>query len=149
MGILIPYAMWYNPVGGEAFGQRFLIPVIRPPAPSGFLIESKKRGVAVVAYLLYGVGVVFNGIAGVTTAIPQQEAVSHFPFLTQVLPLFLKGRLDTWWWREAGPAWWAPALVIIATALALPWVMSHLLGSRRPRQVRLDAGRRKLRAKSS
>jgi hypothetical protein len=128
VGILVPYAMWYNPVGGEAFGQRFLIPVI--PfllVPSGFLIESKKPAVAVVAYLLYGVGVVFNGIAGVTTAIPQQEAISHFPFLDEVLPLFRRGQLDTWWWREAGPAWWAPALAIIATALALPWVTSRLL----------------------
>ncbi len=123
VGFLIPYAMWYNAVGGEAFGQRFLIPAI--PfllLPSGFLIEAKKPGVAAVAYLLYGVGVVFNGIAGVTFAIPQQDAVSHFPFLTTVLPLFLKGQLDTWWWREAGSGWWAPALLIIATALVLPWV---------------------------
>jgi hypothetical protein len=128
VGILIPYAMWYNAVGGEAFGQRFLIPVI--PfllLPSGFLIEARKPWVAAVAYLLYGVGVVLNGIAGVTTAIPQQEAVSHFPFLTHVLPLFLKGQLDTWWWREAGPYWWAPALAIISTALALPWATSRLL----------------------
>jgi hypothetical protein len=128
VGMLIPYAMWYNAVGGEAFGQRFLIPVI--PfllLPSGFLIESKERGAAAVAYLLYGVGVVFNGIAGVTSAIPQQEAVSHFPFLTQVLPSFLKGRLDTWWWIEAGSAWWVPALVIIATALALPLVTWRFL----------------------
>ena len=127
VGILIPYAMWYNAVGGEAFGQRFLIPAI--PfllLPSGFLIETKKPGVAVVAYLLYGVGVIFNGIAGVTFAIPQQDVVSHFPFLTHVLPLFLKGQLDTWWWREAGSGWWAPALLIIATALVLPWVTSGL-----------------------
>jgi len=136
VGILIPYAMWYNPVGGEAFGQRFLIPVI--PfllLPSGFLMESRKRGVAAVAYLLYGVGVVFNGIAGVTTAIPQQEAVSHFPFLTQVLPLFLKGQLDTWWWREAGPDWWAPSLVMIAVALALPWATTRFLRSRDPSEA--------------
>jgi hypothetical protein len=127
IGFLIPYAMWYNAIGGEAFGQRFLIPVI--PfllLPSGFLIEAKKRGVAVFAYLLYAVGVIFNGIAGVTTAIPQAEAVSHFPFLTRDLPLFLKGQLDTWWWREAGHAWWAPALLIIATALVLPLVIPTL-----------------------
>jgi len=127
-GFLFPYAMWYNAVGGEAFGQRFLIPAI--PfllLPSGFLIEAKKPGVAAVAYLLYGVGVVFNGIAGVTFAIPQQDAVSHFPFLTTVLPLFLKGQLDTWWWRESGSGWWAPALLIVATALVLPWATSRLL----------------------
>ncbi len=124
---LIPYAMWYDAVGGEAFGQRFLIPVI--PfllLPSGFLIESRRRGVAVLAYLLYAVGVVFNGIAAVTTAIPQAEAVSHFPFLTHVLPLFLKGGLDTWWWREAGADWWAPSVLLVAAALALPWATFHL-----------------------
>lgn len=127
VGILIPYAMWYNAVGGEGFGQRFLIPAI--PfllLPSGFLIDAKKPGIAAVAYLLYGVGVIFNGIAGVTFAIPQEEAVSHFPFLTSVLPRFLKGQLDTWWWREAGSGWWAPALLIIVTALALPWATSRL-----------------------
>jgi len=127
VGMLIPYSMWYNAVGGEAFGQRFLIPAI--PfllLPSGFLIEAKKPGVAAVAYLLYGVGVIFNGVAGVTFAIPQQEAVSHFLFLTHVLPLFLKGQLDTWWWREASSGWWAPALLIIATALVLPWATSRL-----------------------
>jgi len=126
VGILIPYAMWYNAIGGEAFGQRFLVPAI--PfllLPSGFLIEAKRRGVAMVAYLLYAVGVVFNGVAGVTTAIPQAEAVSHFPFLTHVLPLFLQGQLDTWWWREAGSAWWAPALLIIAVALVLPLVITR------------------------
>jgi len=90
------------------------------------LIEAKKRGVAAVAYLLYGAGVIFNGIAGVTFTIPQQEAVSHFPFLTIVLPRFLKGQLDTWWWREAGSGWWAPALLIVATALVLPWATSRL-----------------------
>ncbi|HVB96002.1 MAG TPA: glycosyltransferase family 39 protein [Nitrososphaerales archaeon] len=129
VGFLLPYSMWYNAVGGEAFGQRFLIPVI--PfllLPSGFLIEAKRRGVAAIAYLLYGAGVIFNGIAGVTTAIPQAEAVSHFPFLTHDLPLFLKGQLDTWWWSEAGPAWWAPALLIIATALVLPLVISRMWG---------------------
>jgi hypothetical protein len=129
VGFLIPYAMWYNAVGGEAFGQRFLIPVI--PfllLPAGFVIEAKKPGVAVIAYLLYGVGVIFNGIAGVTTAIPQAEAVSHFPFLTHVLPLFLKGQLDTWWWGEAGPDWWAPALLILVTALALPLVVPRMWG---------------------
>lgn len=128
LGFLIPYAMWYNAVGGEAFGQRFLIPAI--PfllIPAGFLIEAKKPGIVAVAYLLYGVGVVFNGIAGVTFAIPQEDAVSHFPFLTTVLPRFLEGQLDTWWWRESGSGWWVVALLVIASALVLPWTTSRLL----------------------
>ncbi|HEV2389305.1 MAG TPA: hypothetical protein VGS04_01135, partial [Nitrososphaerales archaeon] len=128
LGFLIPYAMWYNAVGGEAFGQRFLIPAI--PfllLPVGFLIEEKKRGVAAVAYLLYGVGVIFNGIAGVTFAIPQQDVVSHFPFLTTVLPRFLNGQLDTWWWRESGSGWWVVALLVVASALVLPWATTRLM----------------------
>jgi hypothetical protein len=121
IGILLPYSMWTDAVGGEAFGQRFLIAAI--PfllLPSGFIIEGRRRGLAALAYLLYGVGVLFNGIAAVTTAIPQAEAVSHFPLLTQVLPRFLSGTLDTWWWKQAGPVWWAPAFLIIAAALVLP-----------------------------
>ena len=126
-GILLPYSMWTDAVGGEAFGQRFLIAAV--PfllLPSGFMIEARGRGDAAFAHLLYAVGVLFNGIAAVTTTIPQAEAVSRFPFLTQVLPLFLSGTLDTWWWRRAGPFWWAPAALIIAVALVLPLVASRL-----------------------
>jgi len=124
VSILLPYSMWNDAIGGEAFGQRFLIPAI--PfllLPAGFLIEARGRGVAAIAYLLYGVGVLFNGIAGVTTTIPQAESISHFPFLTHVLPLFLSGKLDTWWWRQSGHLWWAPAILIIALALVFPLVI--------------------------
>jgi len=121
LAILLPYSMWYNAEGGEGFGQRFLIPAI--PfllLPAGFAMEAGGRLVRALAYLLYGVGVLFNGIAGVTTAIPQVAPISQFPFLTHVLPLFLRGGGDTWWWRDAGSFWWAPSLLIIAVALALP-----------------------------
>jgi hypothetical protein len=142
IGALIPYSMWFDAAGGEAFGQRFLIPVI--PfllLPSGFALESRRRGLAALAYLLYGIGVVFNGIAGITTAIPQVEAVSHFPFLTHVLPLFLSGMLDTWWWKRAGSLWWAPSLLIIAAALVLPWAVARVArsdGGRAPEEARAD-----------
>jgi hypothetical protein len=126
-GILLPYSVWTDAVGGEAFGQRFLVPAI--PfllLPSGFVVCGRRRGLTALAYLLYGVGVVFNGVAAVTTAIPQVEEVWHFPFLTQVLPRFLSGGLDTWWWRQAGPSWWAPAILIIAAALLLPFATRRL-----------------------
>jgi hypothetical protein len=121
LGILLPYSMWYDAVGGEGFGQRFLIPAI--PfllLPSGFLIEGRRRGVAAVAYALYVVGVIINGIAGVTTTIPQAGSVSQFPFLTEVIPLFLRGGLDAWWVREAGAFWWAPTAAIVSFALIVP-----------------------------
>lgn len=118
---LVPYSMWYDAAGGEGFGQRFLIPAI--PfllLPSGFVLESGRRGAAALVYLLYAVGVVFNGVAAVTTAIPQVEAVSSFPFLTHVLPLFLSGTLDTWWWASSGHLWWAPAILVIGAAAVFP-----------------------------
>lgn len=131
LAILIPYSMWYNAEGGEGFGPRFLIPAI--PfllLPAGFAVEAGERAVRALAYLLYGVGVVFNGIAGVTTAIPQVAPISQFPFLTHVLPLFLKGGGDTWWWNDAGSFWWVPSVLIIATALALPFVFPRGKGPR-------------------
>jgi len=127
VGILLPYSVWTDAVGGEAFGQRFLVPAI--PfllLPSGFVIGGRRRGLTALAYVLYGVGVLFNGVAAVTTAIPQVEAVSHFPFVTQVLPRFLSGGLDTWWWRQAGPFWWAPPIPIIAAAFLLPFALRRL-----------------------
>jgi hypothetical protein len=123
LAIVIPYSMWYNAEGGEGFGPRFLIPAI--PfllLPAGFAIEARGRLTRAGAYLLYGVGVFFNGVAGLTTAIPQVAPISQFPFLTHVLPLFLKGGGDTWWWSEVGPYWWAPSVLIMAAALALPFV---------------------------
>jgi hypothetical protein len=68
-----------------------------------------------------------NGIAAVTTTIPQVEAVSYFPFLTQVLPSFLRGGLGAWWWRQAGLAWWAPAILVVAAALLLPFATRRLM----------------------
>jgi hypothetical protein len=136
VGILLPYSVWTDAIGGEAFGQRFLVPAI--PfllLPSGFMMGGRRRGLAALAYLLYGVGVIFNGVAAVTTAIPQVEVVWHFPFLTQVLPRFLSGGLDTWWWRQAGPWWWAPAILIVAAALLLPFATRRLV-----RSERADAG---------
>ncbi len=129
LAFLLPYSMWYDAAGGEGFGQRFLISGI--PfllLPSGYLVEARRRALKALAYALYGVGVLFNGIAAVTTAIPQVEAPSHFPFLTHVFPLFLSGTLDTWWWRGAGSLWWAPASLILASAMLLP--IPALLGPR-------------------
>jgi len=142
VGILFPYSMWQDAVGGEGFGPRFLMAAI--PfllLPSGFVIEAKRRGVAALAYLLYGVGVVFNGLAAVTHAIPQVEAVSHFPFLTQVLPRFLGGMLDVWWLRQAGAIWLAPVILVVATALVLPWAAPRLSRPERA-DVEREAGRR-------
>lgn len=118
---LIPYSMWYNIAGGEGFGQRFLIPVIPLLLiPMGFVVESGRRGASVLAYLLFAVGLAFNGIAALTTAIPQVEGTSQFPFLNEVIPLFLRGTLDTWWWNEFGPGSFPVALLILAVAAILP-----------------------------
>ncbi len=127
---LVPYAMWYNIAGGEGFGQRFLIPVIPLLlVPMGFVVESGIRRASWLAYVLFLAGVAFNGISAVTTAIPQVEATSQFPFLNEVLPLFLRGGVDTWWWRELGP-WSAPlSIPVLLVAAALP--VPALLAARR------------------
>jgi hypothetical protein len=133
VGILLPYSMWYDVAGGEGFGQRFLIPVI--PfllLPSGFIIEGKRRDLATLGYILYGVGVFFCGIAAVTTTIPQVVAVSHFTFVTQVLPSFLSDNLAVWWGKRVGDLWWAPSILIVAVASLLPLFVTRLSGRRRP-----------------
>jgi hypothetical protein len=127
VAVLVPYSMWFSVTGGEGFGQRFLIPVI--PfllLPAGFVIESRVRSLTIATYLFYVVGVVFNGIAAITTTIPQPGPVSSFPFLTVVVPNFLGDALDAWWWRQSGSFWWEPVVLIVAAAALMPLVAPRL-----------------------
>lgn len=121
VALLIPYSMWYDAAGGEGFGQRFLIPVI--PfllVPSGFVVESRRRGSGAFVYFLYATGAVFNGLAAMTNAIPQVADMSKFPFLNTVVPTFVSGTLETWWWRDSGHLWWLISGLILATVILLP-----------------------------
>ncbi|MDA4128165.1 MAG: glycosyltransferase family 39 protein [Thaumarchaeota archaeon] len=137
LGILIPYSMWHDAAGGVSFGPRFLVPAI--PfllLPAGFLLEQRSRGSSFFAYALYFAGVLFNGVAAVTSAIPPVEAISNFPFLTHTLPSFLGDQLDTWWWGSTGQLWWIPASFLIIAAGSLPLVANRVFSRRESARVR-------------
>jgi hypothetical protein len=130
LGVLIPYSMWYDPIGGEGFGPRFLItglPFLL--LPSGFILERSSSRIWVMSYVLYTAGAIMNGIAGITNALPPVMGLDTSPFFNHVLPLFLSGGLDTWWIRAVGEYWEIPAVTILATAITLPavtlWVIKR------------------------
>jgi hypothetical protein len=128
LGIFLPYSAWYDPVGGAAFGPRFLVAAI--PfllIPAGLVIEEGSRGTRIVAFLLYAAGVVVNGIAGVTEGIAPTTNWGQSPFLSFTFPNFLHGELDDWWVKFVGQYWPIPAVLLIATAIALPLVSYRLL----------------------
>jgi hypothetical protein len=128
LGIFIPYSMWYDPSGGEGFGPRFLVAAIPfLVLPAGIVIERGDRKTRVLAYVLYGVGVVMNGIAGLTSAVTPMYNPNVSSFLTWTLPLFLRGGMDTWWLQYVGRAWPVPSAVIIGFALFVPALSSYLI----------------------
>jgi 4-amino-4-deoxy-L-arabinose transferase-like glycosyltransferase len=128
LGILLPYSAWYDPVGGAAFGPRFLVAAI--PfllIPAGLVIEEGSRRTRVVAFHLYAAGVIINGIAAVTEGIAPTTNWGLSPLLSFTLPNFLQGELDDWWLKFVGSSWPIPAVLIIVAALALPLVANRLL----------------------
>ncbi len=128
LGILLPYSAWYDPVGGAAFGPRFLVAAV--PfllVPAGLVIEEGTRNTRMVAFILYAVGVVISGIAGVTEGIAPTINWGLSPLLSFTLPNFLRGELDDWWVKFVGQYWPIPAALLIATAVALPIVSNRLL----------------------
>jgi len=135
LGIFLPYSAWYDPTGGAAFGPRFLVSAI--PfllIPAGLVIESGSSRVRVLAFHLYAVGVVINGIAGITSALAPTDNYGLSPFLNWTLPSFLKGGIDVWWLSLVGQYWPIPALLVISLAVALPKMSDHFL-SRRDEQT--------------
>jgi hypothetical protein len=129
LGIFIPYSMWYDPTGGEGFGPRFLVAAI--PfllLPAGIIIQGGDKRTRVLAYGLYAVGVVMNGIAGVTSAVTPMLNSATSPFLAWTLPLFLGGGMDTWWLRYVGGDWALPSVILIGTAMVIPAVSMRILG---------------------
>lgn len=132
LGIFIPYSMWYDPAGGEGFGPRFLVAAI--PfllLPAGIVLQDANIRLRAIAFMLYAVGVVMNGIAGLTQVVTPMYNFATSPFLAWTLPRFLSGNLDTWWLRYTGGDWAAPSAIIIGSALALPLVANHLLAAKR------------------
>ncbi|MDA4117620.1 MAG: glycosyltransferase family 39 protein [Thaumarchaeota archaeon] len=96
IAILVTYSIWYDPIGGESFGPRFLIGVIPfLVIPAGFIV----RGLGFrTSYLFYALGAVINGVAALTNgALSPENDIRSYSFLSHSLPLFLKGDLDVWW----------------------------------------------------
>ncbi len=145
LGILLPYAMWYDPYGGLSFGPRFLVAAI--PfllLPAGFVVERLYRWKALPVLLLYVAGAVMNGMAAVVSAIPFTSGFADSPFLSVVLPSFLRGNLDTAWGTGSAYALLWGSLLIAALGVAVPIAWFGLArmrerGQPEPTLPRIDA----------
>jgi hypothetical protein len=124
-GILIPYSMWYEPDGGLSYGPRFLVAAI--PfllLPSGYIVDRAKGWRRGLVYGVYLAGVVMNGMAAVTGAIPAIPAkaneFTYYLFASVTLPQFLGGGLDTSWGFGSAYALILGALLIFAFGVVIP-----------------------------
>jgi hypothetical protein len=131
LGILIPYSAWHDPTGGASFGPRLIVSAV--PfliLPSGVVLERAGKKLFLASWLLYVIGVLVNGVAALTTAIPPEQSPRASPFLETVLPRFLSGGLDTWWIGGVGE-WWPLicSLVILAAGLAPYFIVRLSRGS--------------------
>lgn len=130
LGILLPYSAWYDPMGGESFGPRFIISSI--PfllIPSGFVISRMMKGKYSfsILYLLYAIGVLINGLAAMVTVLaPPTKEWMISPFLSIIVPHILSGKLDSWWAGYLGEYWFVLSTGIILFALFIPMVCSYL-----------------------
>jgi hypothetical protein len=115
LAIIIPYSMWYDPIGGQSFGPRFLIGVIPfLVIPAGFTVARLGFG---WSYFFYALGAIVNGVAALTNgALSPENNIRSFSFFTHSLPSFLKGNLDVWWNPLFG-GFGSPSLILPATAL--------------------------------
>jgi len=131
LGIFLPYSAWYDVVGGAAFGPRFLVSAI--PfliVPAGLVIEEGGRAMRALAFVLYAVGAVINGVGAVTSVLAPTTSYGLSPFLDATLPSFLKGGIDVWWLSFVHGYWPLPAGLVIAAALAIPVVSDRALSGR-------------------
>jgi hypothetical protein len=131
-GILFPYSKWYVLDAGLSYGPRFIIPAI--PfllIPLGFVIdERKQRKSRIVAYALYAIGAVTNGIAALTSALAGTETSwLRSPFLDSAFPMFVNGSFDSWLLISYSQEyWWLIGLVFLGVALVMPVISYRRLG---------------------
>jgi Dolichyl-phosphate-mannose-protein mannosyltransferase len=134
LGILFPYSKWYVLDAGLSYGPRFVIPAI--PfllIPVGFVInEPKQRGNRILAYCLFAIGVVTNGIAALTSALAGTETSwLRSPFLDSAYPLFIQHNFDSWFLAPfAQEYWWLIGALFIGVALIMPVIFYRLLGAK-------------------
>jgi hypothetical protein len=119
--ILLPYAAWYQPDGGVAFGPRFLVagvPFLLLPA--GYIIESVRGRALLCAYGAFVAGVVVNGLGALVSAIPPETPSNVSPLTDTILPRLQVGNLNVWWINYVGGYWPEAAGALIAAAAAIP-----------------------------
>jgi hypothetical protein len=139
--VVIPYSMWQDVTAGVSFGPRFIIPAI--PfliLPIGEVIE-KRRSAKGLAYLLFGLGVVFNGSAALVSVIYPNFPVAPSWTTEIILPVInalRSGELDVWWRVEAGGSWWVIVLGIVGISIVLPMVADQLLRKKGERVRKMD-----------
>ena len=131
LGILIPYSMWRDPTGGLTYGPRFLtaaIPFLLLPA--GFVVDRAEgwRGWGVLG--VYAAGAVMNGMAALVTAIPKTTGFDDSPFLSVILPGFIRSDLDTAWGFGSPYASVWGAMMIAALAVVIPILVFELMRRR-------------------
>jgi hypothetical protein len=134
LAIVIPYSMFYAPEAGNSFGPRYLVPAMPLLLlPIGSVMDDShgKRTGAVLWLLciLYSVGVLINGLAALTGAIPPTMQWFSSPLISDVLPTLARGQLDTWWIHQVGPLWPCIVLLILSLAIVAPALVWRLQGS--------------------
>jgi hypothetical protein len=123
-GITFLYSKWYALDGGLSYGPRYIVSAI--PfllIPAGFVIEgSRHKARVTIAYVLFSIGVITNGIAAFTSALAgTSNSWLRSPFLYSALPLFLKGSFDSWYFISLPKIYsWTISLLIIAGVILVP-----------------------------
>lgn len=130
LGIFLPYSAWYDVTAGLSYGPRFLvasIPFLLIPA--GFVLKSGKS--FVFAFVLYGAGVIENGLASfIGVLAPPSSNWFASPFVYKVLRDLRAGNLDQWWTAGLGQGWIVVGIVIISFTIIFPIMWTFILKSR-------------------
>lgn len=132
--ILLPYAAWYQPDGGVAFGPRFLVAAI--PfllLPAGYVLEGIQRKWIIPVYVTLVAGVIINGLGALVSAIPPETPSNVSPFLRTILPRLAVGNLNVWWIGSVGSYWPLATAALVAAGAAIP-IASYELALRRERE---------------
>ena len=133
--ILLPYAAWYQPDGGVAFGPRFLvagIPFLLLPA--GYILDTIGKRALWCVYAALVAGVVINGLGALVSAIPPQTPSNVSPLTNTIIPRLVVGNLNVWWIVDVGSYWPLATAAMITAAAVIPIAWFEVL-RRRERAV--------------
>ena len=125
LGVLLPYSAWYDPVGGNSFGPRFLvagIPFLLVPA--GFIVEQARGYKTLLVYATFAAGAVLNGMGAFVNAVPPTTPFDVSPITNFILPNFGRDNFDSLWAAFLGKQWPIGVFLILSLGVAVPvlWV---------------------------